>query len=261
MHSPIDAATRAAESRLSAFFREHPRAALAFSGGADSAYLLYAARRFGCDVHAYCVHTAFQPAFELEDARRLAQELSATLTVVPLDILALDAVRSNPADRCYHCKRALFGQMLRAAKADGYDLMIDGTNASDDASDRPGMRALHELCVRSPLREAGLTKAQVRALSREAGLFTWDKPAYACLATRIPTDVPIEAQWLARVERAEDALRKMGFSDLRVRVYGRAARIQLPAAQLERAAARREDILSALGGAFDAMLLDLKARD
>ena len=138
MLHPIDAATRAAESRLSAFFHEHPRAALAFSGGADSAYLLHAARRFGCDVRAYCAHTAFQPAFELADAQRLARELGAQMTVVPLDILALDTVRANPADRCYHCKRAMFGQMLRAAKADGYDLMIDGTNASDDAPDRPG---------------------------------------------------------------------------------------------------------------------------
>ena len=261
MLHPIDAATHAAESRLSAFFHEHPRAALAFSGGADSAYLLHAARRFGCDVRAYCAHTAFQPAFELADAQRLARELGAQMTVVPLDILALDTVRANPADRCYHCKRAMFGQMLRAAKADGYDLMIDGTNASDDASDRPGMRALRELCVRSPLREAGLTKAQVRALSHEAGLFTWDKPAYACLATRVPAGVAIEAEALARVERAEDALRAMGFSDLRVRLYGSAARIQLPAAQLERAAAQRTQILSALDGVFDAVLLDLKARD
>ena len=122
------------------------------------------------------------------------------------------------------------------------------------------MRALRELEVRSPLRESGLTKPEIRALSREAGLFTWDKPAYACLATRIPSGTPIDSETLERVDRAETALRAMGFSDLRVRVYANAARIQLPEAQLARAIEQREAILNALKGDFPAVLLDLKAR-
>ncbi|MFR6277963.1 MAG: 7-cyano-7-deazaguanine synthase, partial [Acutalibacter sp.] len=169
------------------FFQECPKVALGFSGGVDSAYLLYAALDHGAQVRPYFIKTAFQPQFELEDARRLCAQLGVELTVVELDVLQIPGVAENPPDRCYHCKRALFGRLRQQAQADGYTVLIDGTNASDDAGDRPGMRALGELSVRSPLRECGITKAQVRALSKEAGLFTWDKPAYACLATRVPT--------------------------------------------------------------------------
>ena len=183
------------------------------------------------------------------------------MRVVEADILSVDEVRANPANRCYFCKRALFSRILSAAAADGFSLIADGTNASDDASDRPGMRALREMEVRSPLREAGLTKAEIRECSRRAGLFTWDKPAYACLATRIPAGTPLSAQVLARVKRAEDALRSMGFSDLRVRVHADAARIQLPPGQLTEAVARRGEILAALSDDFSPILLDLKARE
>lgn len=174
-----------APEALRRFFEEHPRVALAFSGGCDSAYLLYAAIESGADVCAYYAHSAFQPRFELEDARRLCAELGAALRVLELDVLADENVRANPPERCYFCKRRIFSEILRAAEADGRNCAIDGTNASDDAQDRPGMRALREMRVYSPLRLCGITKAQVRALSREAGLFTWNKPAYACLATRV----------------------------------------------------------------------------
>ena len=170
---------------LEQFFAENREVAVAFSGGVDSAYLLYAATRYAARVKAYYVSTAFQPEFELADARRLADELGADMLVLHVDVLSNSAVTANPSDRCYHCKNTLFRQILRAAENDGFPVLLDGTNASDDAGDRPGMRALRELSVRSPLREYGLTKAEIRRLSREAGLFTWDKPAYACLATRI----------------------------------------------------------------------------
>lgn len=140
---------------LETFFHENPRVALAFSGGVDSAYLLYAARACGAQVRAYYVQTAFQPAFEREDALRLVRELGAEMTVLPLDILDREEVCANPPQRCYHCKRAIFSAILQAAAADGFDLVIDGTNASDDAGDRPGMRALRELSVRSPCGSAG----------------------------------------------------------------------------------------------------------
>ena len=245
---------------LEEFFRQVPRAALAFSGGTDSALLLWAAKQYGCDVRAYYVRTAFQPQFEYEDACRLTRELEVPMTVVEADILAVPLAAANGPQRCYHCKRALFTQLWQAARRDGYTVLLDGTNASDDAGDRPGMRALRELEVRSPLRECGLTKAEVRRLSREAGLFTWDKPAYACLATRIPTGTPITKEDLERVERAESALYALGFRDFRVRLFHGAARIQVTEEQLPLALERRETISSALEAAFDGVLLDLKPR-
>ncbi len=246
---------------LEEFFKAHPKAALAFSGGVDSAYLLYAGLRWAADVRPYLIKTAFQPAFELEDARRLARQLGAELTVVELDILSVPAVTANPADRCYFCKRALFTALKDRAAADGYTLLLDGTNASDDAADRPGMRALEELEVRSPLRSCGLTKAEIRRLSREAGLFTWDKPAYACLATRIPTGTALTAGELTRVEQAERAVFALGFTDFRVRVFHGAARLQLPRSQMEQALARREELLAALEPYYENVLLDLKGRN
>ena len=127
---------------LEEFFKTAPRAAAAFSGGADSAFLLWAAARYGCDVHAYYVKTAFQPEFELEDARRLARQLHVPLTVIEKDILSVPEAAANGPDRCYHCKRALFTCLWEAARSDGHTLLLDGTNASDDAGDRPGMWAL-----------------------------------------------------------------------------------------------------------------------
>ena len=245
---------------LEQFFHAHPRAAVAFSGGTDSALLLWAAKTYGCDVHAYYMKTAFQPAFELADARRLAGELDVPMTVIETDILAVPGAAANGPDRCYHCKRALFSLLREAAWRDGYDLLLDGTNASDDAGDRPGMRALRELEVRSPLRECGLTKDEVRRLSREAGLFTWEKPAYACLATRIPTGTRITAGDLARVERAEDALSRLGFADFRVRLREDGARIQVTEAQMALARAKWEEILEQLKPDFTDVLLDQTPR-
>ena len=245
---------------LEEFFRENPKAAIAFSGGVDSAYLLYAAMQCGTDVRAYYVKTQFQPAFELADAQRLARELGAPMTVLQQDALASEAVAQNPADRCYYCKQGIFNGILQAAAADGYTLVLDGTNASDDAGDRPGMRALRELCVRSPLRECGLTKSEIRARSKAAGLFTWQKPAYACLATRIPTGQPITAELLGKIERAEDFLFFLGFTDFRVRILSGCARLQLPADQMNRAMELRCTILGELGALFDGIVLDLKAR-
>ena len=245
---------------LQEFFQTHPKAALAFSGGADSAYLLWAGRTWGEDVRPYYVSTPFQPAWEMADARRLAHELGAPLTVVELDVLACPQVAANPANRCYHCKQALFSALWQRVRADGYSLLLDGTNASDDAADRPGMKALQELEVRSPLRACGITKAQVRTLSREAGLFTWDKPAYACLATRIPTGTPIAAADLARVEGGEDALFALGFTNFRIRLRGDTGVIQLPQSQMARAITCRPALTEALTPYFAHTVLDLQPR-
>ena len=242
------------------FFTEHPSVALAFSGGVDSAYLLYAGIHFGCDIHAYYVKSDFQPQFELEDALKLAGELDAKMTVLELDVLSDPSITSNPANRCYYCKKKIFGKIMEAAKADGYSLLIDGTNASDDAGDRPGMKALQELSVRSPLRECDITKAEVRQLSKEAGLFTWDKPAYACLATRIPTGNPITKEKLSVTETSEKLLSDMGFSDFRVRLSGKDAKLQMREEQLEKVLSHREVILEKLKPYYSSVTLDLETR-
>ena len=245
---------------LEQFFQENPRCALGFSGGVDSAYLLYAGVKAGADIKPYFIKTAFQPAFELADAQKLAERLGVEVTVLELDALADPRVAANPADRCYFCKQNLFRTLKERAIADGYPVLLDGTNASDEAGDRPGMRALAELSVRSPLRECGLTKAEIRARSREAGLFTWDKPAYACLATRVPAGEAITADLLARVEGAEDALFRLGYTDFRVRVFHSAARLQLPRGQMERAVREAEELRQALKPYFTPILLDLEGR-
>jgi len=245
---------------LREFFTAHPKAALAFSGGVDSTYLLYAALKCGADVRPYCVVSAFQPAFERADVEEICRLLGTVPVYVKVDVLSLPQVRANPADRCYRCKTAILSAIAAQAGADGYELLIDGTNASDEAGDRPGMRALREWGVLSPLRLCGLTKADIRARSREADLPTWNKPSYACLATRIPTGEELSEEKLRRVEGAEGALRVLGFSDLRVRLFHGAARIQLPKAQLAEAAERAAELRQALKPWFETILLDLEAR-
>ncbi len=249
-----------AEMSLCDFFRKNPRVTLAVSGGTDSSYLLYAALKSGADVLPCTVKTQFQPEFELEDARRLAGYLGVALTVINCDILSCPKVAGNQPDRCYYCKKAIFSLLGKRARMEGYPLLIDGTNASDDAGDRLGMRALKELGVRSPLRECGLDKSAVRRRSQAAGLFTWDKPSYACLATRFPTGVLITEKLLQNVEDAENSLFQLGFSNFRVRFFHGAARLQLPADQLERAVHLREEIHSRLSPYFSGVLLDLKER-
>lgn len=187
---------------LAGFFARTPRFAVAFSGGCDSSYLLAAAVEAGCDVKAYMVNTAFQPAFELEDARRVVDACGAAFEVIEADVLAEDAICANPPDRCYLCKRFIFGTILERMARDGYDVLADGTNASDDPERRPGFRALAELGVVSPLRRAGMTKDEVRSASRALGVPTADKPSFSCLATKVPEGEPITAASLGDARRA-----------------------------------------------------------
>ena len=245
---------------LSTFFQQHPQGALALSGGVDSALLAWAAGRWGSGWRAYFAHTAFQPAHELTDAQALARLCGLPLTVLEVDVLSDPQVAANPARRCYFCKRALFSAIAQAAKEDGLSLIADGTNASDQADDRPGMAALAELGVRSPLRECGLTKADVRRLSREAGLPTWDKPAYACLATRVPTGTPLSADQLHRVELGEAVLTDLGFWDFRLRLRNNGALLQVTEPQLSLALEKRQEITERLTPLFAEVSLDLRAR-
>ena len=242
------------------YLKEKKEIALAFSGGVDSAYLLYACLKSCKKVTAYYVKTAFQPEFEFEDAKRLAKELNADMKVITLDVLKDEKVTENPPDRCYYCKNNIFNAILLNAHEDGYTYVADGTNASDDASDRPGMRALKELKVISPLRECGLDKTTIRRLSKEAGLFTHDKPAYACLATRIKTGETITEEKLKATEYAENFLFGLGFKDFRVRLDAGRAIIQVHKEQLQLVIDKRDEINEALKGYYKSITLDLEVR-
>jgi uncharacterized protein len=242
------------------FFAENPVIAMGFSGGVDSSYLLYEAQKYAKKVRAYYVKSAFQPQFELDDAQKLAQQIGADLRILQVNILSHQEIISNLPNRCYFCKRAIFGTISSHAAQDGFPVLIDGTNASDAADDRPGMRALKEMSVRSPLRECGLTKSEIRKLSKEAGLLTWDKPAYACLATRVPFHEPLNADLLDRIEQAENILFQFGFTDFRVRVFKGAARLQLKEEQWALAKEKRGEILAALQPFFHSVLLDFQVR-
>lgn len=246
--------------KLKEFFEQNSKAALGFSGGVDSAYLLYAALKYGAEVQPYYIKTPFQPKFEYDNAMKLCDKLNVNVNVIDYNILSEHVIADNPKNRCYYCKKTLFTLIKRQAEKDGYSLIIDGTNASDDVSDRPGMRALEELEVRSPLRECGLTKDKIRELSKEAGLFTWNRPSYACLATRIPAEVRITDELLRRVEASEDVLSAMGFSDFRVRVYNDCARLQIKAEQFGAAAEKRAEIAEKIKPYFETIFLDMEAR-
>ncbi|MDO5397082.1 MAG: ATP-dependent sacrificial sulfur transferase LarE [bacterium] len=245
---------------LQEFFKTYPKAALGFSGGVDSAYLLYAAKKYGCNIQPYYIKTQFQPEFELRDADRLCRELKIELKIIPYNILLIPNVVKNPKNRCYFCKANLFSALREQAVKDGYTTIIDGTNASDDSCDRPGMKALCELNVLSPLRLCGLTKSDVRRLSKDAGLFTWNKPSYACLATRIPTGSIIKQEMLQYIEASENILTEMGYSDFRVRYFNGSAKIQLKKEQFEKAFKERKELVRHLKPYFESVLLDLEER-
>ncbi len=257
---------------LKDFFKEHRQVAVAFSGGVDSAYLLYAANKYAESVRAYYVKTDFQPAFEYNDVLTLAGQLGISLCVMPFDILTNTTATENPENRCYYCKQQIFSTIQAQAREDGYSVLLDGTNADDDVNDRPGMKALQELKVLSPLRECGLTKQMIRNLSKEAGLFTWNKPSYACLATRIAHGNKITAEKLKMTEKSEDYLRSIGFSNFRIRLMEKntvqssekkyTARIELTREQLPLLLDNQDEIVTRLKNEFGYcnVLLNLEMR-
>jgi uncharacterized protein len=223
---------------------------VAFSGGVDSTFLLaIAVGTLGREkVLAAMGISPSLPQRELAEGRELAQKIGARLAEVATNELADPKYQANPKDRCFHCKSDLFGRLTELARKEGLAHVASGANADDVGDFRPGMAAARKLGVASPLLDAGLTKQDIRDASRALGLRTADKPSMACLASRIPYGQPITADKLSRIERAEYVLKDLGFSQCRVRDHDTVARIEIPAADLDRLIVARETIARSLRG-------------
>jgi len=198
---------------------------VAFSGGVDSSFLTYRAHSFKkLNVIAVTIRTPYIPAREIEEATEFIRVHDIKHEIIDIDFPGI--IRNNPPDRCYLCKKALFSRLLSYASQNNYNYVVDGTNADDTRDFRPGLRALQELGIRSPLMESGLTKNDIRYLLKKDGLPLWDKPAMACLLTRIPYDTDVQENVLRMVEMAEQLFFEKGYPGTRVRIHGDLARIE-----------------------------------
>lgn len=199
---------------------------LAFSGGVDSTFLLKAGKEaLGDNFKAVTVLSPYIPRWEIAEAEQLVKEIGVKHQIIEVPII--DSIKFNPENRCYLCKKAVFNMILSLAEDQGYNCVIDGTNFDDIGDYRPGLKALKELNIKSPLLECKITKADIRAFSKELGLKTWNKPAYACLLTRIPYGNELKTEDFRKIENAEKYMMSIGFRAVRVRCHGDLARVEV----------------------------------
>ena len=211
---------------LISYLKKLGNAAIAYSGGVDSTFLLCAAKEaLGNKIIAMTVLSPYIAKWEIAEAKEITQ--SKGIQQLILEVGIPEEIRNNPSDRCYLCKTKIFTRLLSEAKANGFKYVLDGTNADDINDYRPGMKALTELAIKSPLTECGITKQEIRDFSKQLNLPTWDKPAYACLLTRIPYDTELKIDELQRIERSEKFMMDLGFKAVRVRSHNYIARIEL----------------------------------
>lgn len=230
-------------NKLIKYLKGLEKVVLAFSGGVDSTFLLKAGKEaLGDNIKAVTILSPYIPKWEIAEARELVKELGVDHEIIEVPII--DSIKLNPENRCYLCKTAVFSMILSIAKEQGYYYVIDGTNYDDISDYRPGLKALEELEVKSPLLECKLTKGEIRDFSKELGLKTWDKPPYACLLTRIPYGNELKEEDFLKIENAEKYMMSIGFRAVRVRCHGDLARVEV--ARHDRSKLFDEDLLDTI---------------
>ena len=257
---PLLAIEQENRARVETILRDCGSVLIACSGGVDSVLLAaVAAKVLGDNAVAATAVSPSLASGELDDARAATQAAGIRLIEVPTNEIDNPAYAANASDRCFHCKDTAYGTFTALAAREGIAVIIDGTNADDNGDFRPGRRAAKEHGVRSPLAEAGMTKQEIRDWARELGLAVWDKPAAACLSSRVPYGSPVTVEKLTRIDQAESALKALGFRQCRVRDHGDTARIEIDAPEFPRMLEHREAVLSALKkSGFTYISLDLE---